>query len=180
MTNKEAIEKLERHKMMNCHGCVHPSMVGWCEKHCQLPEAFDMAINALKAQEVSNNSLELDDISGGLISRLAVIDTVRKIVFGFLPDKDGAMNDTEKTILSVGKAICSGVRELRCAIGVLKPISYIECSNALSYTECADALLMMWMDEVLTDGEFDRLMDKLDIYYRGKNGSCDEPGGGVV
>lgn len=78
MTNKEAIEKLERHKMMNCHGCVHPSMVGWCEKHCQLPEAFDMAIKALTAQEVSNDSPELDKENGELIRRKAAIEVLKE------------------------------------------------------------------------------------------------------
>ena len=53
MENKEAIEKLERQSKLICHGCMHPSMVGWCENHCQLPEAFKMAISALEKQEVN-------------------------------------------------------------------------------------------------------------------------------
>ena len=51
MENKEAIEKLERQSKLICHGCMHPSMVGWCENHCQLPEAFKMAISALEEKE---------------------------------------------------------------------------------------------------------------------------------
>ena len=49
-----------------------------------------------------------------LISRQAVTDTVRKIILGFFSDsdKDGAMTDTEKTLLSVNKSICDGVRAL--------------------------------------------------------------------
>ena len=46
------------------------------------------------------------------IDRQAVIDTVRKIILGFFSDEDGVMNDTEKTLLSVSKAVCNGVREL--------------------------------------------------------------------
>jgi len=80
MTNTKAIKELERQKMMFCHNCVHPQMVGWCENHCQIPEAYDMAINALKAQEksqeVSNNSPELDKENGELISRQAVLDAI--------------------------------------------------------------------------------------------------------
>lgn len=53
MENKVAIEKLERQSKLICHGCMHPSMVGWCENHCQLPEAFKMAISALEKQEVN-------------------------------------------------------------------------------------------------------------------------------
>lgn len=51
MKPSEASKKLEFHSKQICHGCMHPSMVGWCENHCQLPEAFQMAISALKKQE---------------------------------------------------------------------------------------------------------------------------------
>lgn len=51
MKPSEASKKLEFHSKQICHGCVHPSMVGWCENHCQLPEAFKMAISALEQQE---------------------------------------------------------------------------------------------------------------------------------
>lgn len=51
-------------------------------------------------------------MSEDTISRQAVIDTVHKIILGFFSDEDGAMTDTEKTILSVSKAVCNGVREL--------------------------------------------------------------------
>lgn len=49
------------------------------------------------------------------VSRQAVIDTVHKIILGFFSDEDGAMTDTEKTLLSVSKAVCNGVRELPSA-----------------------------------------------------------------
>lgn len=52
MTRQEAIEKLKRERNGVCHGCVHPSMVGWCENHCKLPEAYDMAIEALWQPEI--------------------------------------------------------------------------------------------------------------------------------
>lgn len=34
----------------------------------------------------------------------------------------------------------------------VEPISYLDCSNAM---------LKMWMDNVVTDGEYNRIMDKL-------------------
>lgn len=34
----------------------------------------------------------------------------------------------------------------------VEPISYVDCSNAM---------LKMWMDDVVTDGEYRRIMDKL-------------------
>jgi len=51
MKPSEASKKLEFHLKQICHGCMHPSMVGWCENHCQLPEALKMGISALKKQE---------------------------------------------------------------------------------------------------------------------------------
>ena len=54
MKPSEASKKLEFHLKQICNGCVHPSMVGWCENYCQLPEAFKMAISALEKQERSN------------------------------------------------------------------------------------------------------------------------------
>lgn len=51
MKPNEASKKLEFHSKQICHGCIHPSMVGWCENHCQLPEAFKMAISALEFKE---------------------------------------------------------------------------------------------------------------------------------
>lgn len=35
-----------------------------------------------------------------------------------------------------------------------------EC-NPISYVDCANALLKMWMENIMTDGEYNRIMDKL-------------------
>ena len=37
--------------------------------------------------------------------------------------------------------------------------------NEITYQDCANALLKMWMDEVLTDGEYYRIIRKLNEYY---------------
>ena len=46
----------------------------------------------------------------------------------------------------------------------VEPISYLDCSNAM---------LKMWMDNVVTDGEYNRIMDKLNKKHeedmRGEN-----------
>ena len=34
-------------------------------------------------------------------------------------------------------------------------------NKPISYQDCSDALLMMWMENVLTDGEYRRIADKL-------------------
>ena len=64
MKPNEASKKLEFHSKQICHGCVHPSMVGWCENHCQLPEAFKMAISALEFKENYDKFWEEVKIAG--------------------------------------------------------------------------------------------------------------------
>lgn len=34
-------------------------------------------------------------------------------------------------------------------------------AKEISYADCSDALLKMWMDNVITDGEYNRIMEKL-------------------
>lgn len=31
----------------------------------------------------------------------------------------------------------------------------------IDYNDCADAMLKMWMENILTDGEYNRIMEKL-------------------
>ena len=38
----------------------------------------------------------------------------------------------------------------------------------ISYTDCANAMLMMWMVKVLTDGEYNRIMNKLNEHEKKK------------
>ena len=33
--------------------------------------------------------------------------------------------------------------------------------KSIDYKDCADAMLKMWMENILTDGEYNRIMDKL-------------------
>lgn len=40
----------------------------------------------------------------------------------------------------------------------------------IGYGECASAMLKMWMDNVLTDGEYNRIMDKLNKHWGKKEG----------
>ena len=36
----------------------------------------------------------------------------------------------------------------------------------ITYTDCANAMMKMWIDNVLTDGEYNRIMDKLNAKYK--------------
>jgi len=40
----------------------------------------------------------------------------------------------------------------------------------IDYQDCANAMLKMWMDNIITDGEYNRIMDKLNAHWRKKNG----------
>jgi len=37
--------------------------------------------------------------------------------------------------------------------------------HEIGYPECANAMLKMWIDNVLTDGEYSRIMDKLNAHW---------------
>ena len=39
-------------------------------------------------------------------------------------------------------------------------------AKPIEYRDCANAILKMWMDNVVTDGEYSRIMDKLNAYWR--------------
>ena len=72
----------------------------------------------------------MDDV----ISRQVVVDTVHKTILGFFSEEDGTMTDTEKTLLSVNKAICNGVRELPSSQPEI--IRCKECANADENYHC--------------------------------------------
>jgi hypothetical protein len=41
-------------------------------------------------------------------------------------------------------------------------------SQEIGYGQCANVLLKMWMDNVVTDGEYNRIMDRLNkLYFSG-------------
>jgi hypothetical protein len=52
MKREEAIERIKTEKALICGGCTHPQAIGYCENTCKLPEALDMAIEALENEPV--------------------------------------------------------------------------------------------------------------------------------
>ena len=36
----------------------------------------------------------------------------------------------------------------------------------IDYRDCANAMMRMWMDDVVTDGEYNRIMDKLNAHWK--------------
>lgn len=78
--------------------------------------------------------------SSECISRSAAIDAVRT----YYADECGNIDSIEELI-----------EELPSAQPEIKPIEYRDCANAM---------LKMWMDNVVTDGEYNRIMDKLNAH----------------
>ena len=48
----------------------------------------------------------------------------------------------------------------------------------IEYRDCADAMLKMWIDKVVTDGEYNRIMDKLNTHWGKNNGRLNQQTGG--
>lgn len=64
---------------------------------------------------------------------------------------------------------------LRIQIGIKKLPSAQPEVKPISYTDCANALMMMWIDNVLTDGEYKKIMDKLNAHeMKKREGDKDE------
>lgn len=54
----------------------------------------------------------------------------------------------------------------RAIIGALSEVPTAQPERQeIGYGDCADATLKMWMDNVITDGEYKRIMDKLNKYW---------------
>ena len=67
----------------------------------------------------------------------------------------------------VGRLLCDKynldglIKQFPSAQPEIKPIEY---------RDCADAMLKMWIDNVVTDGEYNRIMDKLNAHWGKNNG----------
>ena len=59
---------------------------------------------------------------------------------------------------------------MRAVIQCYKKLSAQQEVKPIEYKECALAMMRMWVDNVLTDGEYGRIMDKLNAHWRKKNG----------
>ena len=79
------------------------------------PTYNQLATDCISRQPEKRTEKRTETHACDCISRQAVINTVRTIILGFFSDEDGVMTDTEKTLLSVNKAICDGVRALPSA-----------------------------------------------------------------
>ena len=61
------------------------------------------------------------------------------------------------------------LRGLRTAMSFLKKMPSAQLdSQEIGYWECSNALLKMWIDNILTDGEYYCIADKLNTYWKDK------------
>ena len=63
---------------------------------------------------------------------------------------------------------------LKIAMPLLKTLETIPTADVvptepqeIGYDQCANAMLKMWIDDVVTDGEYNRIMDRLNKLYLG-------------
>ena len=82
-----------------------------------------------------------------LISRVEVIEKVNAWTYDMRDPEDSWAAEHE-------------IKSLPSAQPEIKPIDYQDCANAM---------LRMWMDNVVTDGEYNRIMDKLNAFWRAKH-----------
>ena len=82
-----------------------------------------------------------------MIIRQAAIDAVSDGILG----EESLVECVEECNAMIEWAV-ETLKKLPSAQPDVKPISYLDCSNAM---------LKMWMDNILTDGEYYRIMDKL-------------------
>ena len=115
-------------------------------------DALDVAIEVLKAEPCED-----------AISRQAAIDALKE-------HRGLYCGDSPNTFSKLPYGEKCRVDELDTAIATLVNLPSVQPEvKKISYTDCANAMLMMWMDEVLTDGEYNRIMDKLNEHEK-KNG----------
>ncbi len=108
--------------------------------------------------------------NGDLISRQAAIDAVSKaldrqtLLYGFVRKvaldaiKNLPSTQPEITVDGYADGFADGYKQ-----GQKDAQSE---PQEIGYTDCANAMLKMWIDNVLTDGEYSRIMDKLNAHWR--------------
>ena len=100
----------------------------------------------------------MNNINNDLISRQEAIEAVKKNKFRLTFAEE---QNCEGHVVWSANAVYSDVME--GALLDLPPVPLER--HEIGYSECANAMLKMWIDNVLTDGEYNRIMDKLNTYW---------------
>lgn len=98
-----------------------------------------------------------------LISRQAAIDAINRYCSVWMEYTEvmSIHEIAERALKASKQSMTKILHDLPSAEPEIKPIEYRDCANAM---------MKMWIDGVLTDGEYNRIMDKLNAHWRKKNG----------
>lgn len=84
--------------------------------------------------------------------------------------RQAAIDELEERLQANGCNV-SLVSELNRCIGYLMRLPSAQPEvRPIDYRDCSNAMLMIWMDNVVTDGEYNRIMDKLNAHWGKKDG----------
>ena len=67
--------------------------------------------------------------------------------------------------LQAGKRIYISVNDEYAVVLKLENLETVQPVKKIGYAECTSAMLKMWIDDILTDGEYNRIMDSLNAHY---------------
>lgn len=88
-----------------------------------------------------------------LISRHDAVEVINKLQLNDL------LSDETQGTLQAAKSVLQSI------------VPSAQSKTEISYIDCSNATLKMWIDKVLTDGEYNRIMDKLNEHWRKVNAS---------
>lgn len=83
------------------------------------------------------------------------VDLSEKVTATFFDEEYGEWSKQTVTVADILDSVCDGYTVLPSA----------QSKTEISYIDCSNAMLKMWMDNVLTDGEYNRIMDKLNTHH---------------
>ena len=64
------------------------------------------------------------------------------------------------------ETVCKTIESFIDGIKSIEPTDVVPIeSQEIGYGQCANAMLKMWIDNVVTDGEYNRIMDRLNKLY---------------
>ena len=89
-----------------------------------------------------------------------IIEQYRMCSSGDCPTLECADCEYNHDPRKVEEAFLMAIDALESAQPEIKPIDYQDCANAM---------LRMWVDNVVTDGEYNRIMDKLNAFWRAEH-----------
>ena len=79
---------------------------------------------------------------------------------------------TESVVTELQKALkyldmsVNDYHELLACINDIPAADVVEKVHPIGYEDCANAMMKMWIDNIITDGEYSRIMDKLNKGFK--------------